>query len=284
MSSVADLPIDDRAEFAAYSDDDLIGHFKTFNQYDLDGTGSISPENLLNVLTAMEVKGASMEMVHNIIEEVAILSGIENEGQLSFRNYMLCMKFDSEAAAHNLALDAQDELRLSQREEEEEESLRQSTREDEEAENIPPTTPTAPPQPEPAALPEPELESEESEAPKQSRMRQSSMAALAAVASARLRAFQQVADEAMAREKLNAFKAKGVELTGPLVNSDELHKETLRNKVKAFETAARFKDRVELKKTWRQVGSTRNYSAGVKLAVGGKPTGPPPKKKITDLP
>lgn len=265
------------ADFPDYSNDEIVQHFETFTAYDLDDSGFISPENLLDVLKALEVKEASIEMVRNIIEEVAILSGHDNDGKLSFRDYMHCIKYDHDAAAHNLALDAQTELNLSVREEEE--SMRESARESGRASvgditdvtdgTQSPTTPIAldAPVEEPAR-----------------RMRQSSMAAVAAVAAVRIKAFQQKASEAQsARDKLAAFQAKPVDL-GPIVNSDEMHKETLRNKVKAFETAARFKGTVELKKTWRQVGESRNYAPAKKLVVGGQPAGPPPKKKISDLP
>lgn len=271
MTDVTSLPIE-RAEFSNYTDEELIGHYKTFCQYDLDSNGYITPENLLAVLTAMEVKDASAEMVKSIIEEVAVLTSTDNDGKLSFKHYMLCLQCDHEAAAYNLALDAADELRVSLCEEEE--SMRESAREE------------GPDSPEPVPATEPVTEPV-TESPKQSRMRQSSMSAVAAVAAARIRAFQQVADEAQAKEKLNAFKSLVKVPSGPIVNSDEMHKETLRNKVKAFETALKWKDRVELKKTWRQVGNssaTGSYSAGKKLVLAGKPVGPPPKKKITDLP
>merc|ERR1712216_89698 len=98
---------------------------------------------------------------------------------------------------------------------------------------------------------EPPAESEEADSvpePQQSRARQSSMAALNELAGSRIRAFQAVATEAAQREKLNAFRTKPVE-AGPMVNSDEMHKETLRNKVTAFEVAAKFKGTIELKKS-----------------------------------
>ena len=64
-----------------------------------------------------------------------------------------------------------------------------------------------------------------------------------------------------------------------------MHKETLRNKVKAFETAAKFKGKVELKKTWKQVGASRNYQAGTKLvAEDGQLSARPAKKTLAELP
>lgn len=106
-----------RSDFPTYSDDELLTHFTTFTQYDLDSSGFISPQNLLDVLTAMEVPEASEEMVKLIIEEVAVLTGHENDGKLSFRDYMTCMEMDHQAAMHNLALDAEEELAVTVEEE-----------------------------------------------------------------------------------------------------------------------------------------------------------------------
>ena len=274
----------DRSHFPGYSDEDIHGHWQTFHMYDLDSTGFISPENLLDVLKAMEVAGATIQMVNSIIEEVAVLSGHDNDGKLSFRDYMRCITYDHDAAVHNLALDAEAELGISVREEEEE-SARQSSRE-EEAPGAPAVDPlaNAVDVSETAADP-PAAPAESPNAKPKGRMRQSSMGALSQVAASRIRAFQQVADDVVAKQnKIDAFKHKPAALSGPIVNSDDLAKETLRNKVKAFETAAKFKGKVELKKTWRQVGGAGNYSAGTKIVAEDGSTKPPPKKKLTDLP
>jgi len=153
------------------------------------------------------------------------------------------------------------------------ESARRSSAEEEPA-DVSDTAPAA--EPEPPAPSSPSAE--------QPRMRQSSMSVVSAVAAARIKAFQQQADEAKARDKLNAFKTKAPVATGPMVNSEEMHKETLKNKLKAFETAAKFKGTVEMKKTWRQVGAGRTYQSGTKVVAADGKTGVAPKKKITDLP
>ena len=44
------------------------------------------------------------------------------------------------------------------------------------------------------------------------------------------------------------------------------------------------KGTIELKKTWREVGGRGNYQQGTKVLVLEKPTGLPPKKKLSDLP
>lgn len=113
------------------------------------------------------------------------------------------------------------------------------------------------------------------------RRRQSSMSAVNAVAVARIKAFQMTVNAAAAQNKINAFKK--TEYSGPIVNSEEIHMMTLKNKVQAFEVAARFKGKVELKKTWREVGASR-YNPGKKIMLNDLPAKPPPKKKLSDLP
>jgi len=259
-----------REEWRDYNDDDLVRNFEMFQAYDLDSSGFISPENLFDVLKAMEVPDCSMEMVHSIIEETAVLTGHDNDGKLSFRDYMHAIRQDRTAADHNDALDAAAERRLSQAEAEPAVDLE--------------------PESESGAAPEPErdeppVDVKEPEAPVgEARARRGSISALNALASARIKAFQQVVADASAQEKLNAFKTKPEHMSGPMVNSDELHKETLRNKVKAFEVAATFKGKIELKKTWKKVGGAGNYAPGQKILLGGQPAGVAPKKKLSDLP
>merc|ERR1711924_429517 len=103
----------------------------------------------------------------------------------------------------------------------------------------------------------------------------------------RINAFQQAVDDATkSREKIEAFRTKPpAVLTGPMINSEEVQKETLKHKISAFETAAKFKGKVELKKPWRRApGAHGNYNAGHRLMMDNKPAKPPPKKRITDLP
>lgn len=239
-----------REEWPDYSDEDLLGHFERFQSYDLDSTGFISPENLLEVLKALDVE-ATMATVEMIISEVAILTGHDNDGSLSFRDYMHCIRYDRSAAAHNEAADAAKEKRLSISEAEPEVGS------DSEVAAVSPLEPE--------------------------RVRRSSMSALNSLASSRIRAFQSVVTETSARDKINVFQKKPVVLSGPMVNSDDIHRETLKNKLAAFEVAATYKGHVELKKTWRKVGAG-NYASGQKILLGGMPTGVAPKKKISDLP
>lgn len=261
-----------RDDFPDYTDDDLAREFAMFQHYDLDQSGFITPQNLLDVLIAMEVPDANFEMVSHIIEEVAILTGHDNDGQLSFRDYMQAIRYDKSAAAHNEAIDAVAEVRLSQR-------LSQADASSEATPDV-----TEPAESETGAA-EVEAEAKEAEAPAPDvRARRGSMSALNALAASRIKAFQQVVTEASARDKLSAFRTKPVEMSGPMVNSDEMHKETLRNKVKAFEVAATFKGKVELKKTWKQVAGHGNYAPGKKILLSGQPAGVAPKKKLSELP
>lgn len=228
-----------REEWPDYSDDEILKQFELFQQYDLDSSGFISPENMFEVLKAMEVPGISIDTVNAIIEEVAILTGHDNDGKLSFRDFMACVRYDHQAASHNLMLDAAAERRLSISE----------------AEPAPKpvgqeSTPDSVPEPEPTMdQPEP-------------RARRSSMSAMNALASGRIKAFQLVANEAMEREKLNAFKSRPQLFEGPVVNSDDMHMETLKNKLKAFELAATFKGKTELKKTWKKVHGAETTRQG----------------------
>ena len=78
-----------KEDFPSYTEEDLVRHFMSFKEYDLDGTGFITPENLKPILDAMdEVVAFTMEEVQGMIAEVAILCDHPNDGKLSFRDYM----------------------------------------------------------------------------------------------------------------------------------------------------------------------------------------------------
>jgi len=298
-----------REEWPDYTDDELVRQFEMFQHYDLDSTGFISAENLFEVLQAMDVADVSMEMVASIIDEVAVLTGHDNDGKLSFRDYMHAIRQDRIAAEHNEALDAADEKRRSLVEVagavvEAAVETAVPLEPEEEAAVVAPAVEEEPASPSGAA-PAEEAKAEEEEELKvveevskpaaaaeeaaPARARRGSMSALNALAASRIKAFQQVVSDASTAQKLAAFKNKPVEMSGPMVNSDEMHKETLRNKVKAFEVAATFKGKVELKKTWKKVGGQHenggsNYHAGQKIYLGGQPAGVAPKKKLSELP
>ena len=87
-------------EFPDYDGDDIQKHFDTFKEFDVDDTGFISPENLKVVLDALGVE-VDMDVVNGMILEVAILSNHENDGKLSFRDYMKCMEYEKHKDEHN---------------------------------------------------------------------------------------------------------------------------------------------------------------------------------------
>lgn len=272
------------AEWPGYSSDDLARHFELFNRYDIDSSGFISKENLLDVLQAMEVDGANLDMCTAIIDEVAVLCNHDNDGVLSFRDYMKAIEYDHQAARQNQSLDAVDD-------EAAEDSGAESA-EETGAENANKAKASVGAERAPAeataadALQAQTAEAEEAAPPPRTRVRHTSLSVVHELASSRIAAFQQVVNDAQAAaSKLRAFQQPPAVLDCPLVNSDEMQKETLANKVKAFEVACKFKGTVELKKTWRVAhGGHGNYTPGQRLVIGGAPAKPPPRKKISELP
>lgn len=247
-----------------YSHDELARHFELFNRYDIDSSGFISKENLLDVLQAMEVQNANLNMCTAIIDEVAVLCNHDNDGVLSFRDFMKAIEYDHQAARQNQSLDAVDD----------------DAAEDATGDESAPAEAVAdvPPPAEAAAA-------EEAPPPARTRARHTSLSVVHELASSRIAAFQQVVNDAQVASKLSAFKQTPAVLDCPLVNSDDMQKETLANKVKAFEVACKFKGAVELKKTWRVAhGGHGNYTPGQRLVAGGAPAKPPPRKKISELP
>lgn len=273
-----------RDAYPDVSDEDVDRHFQMFQAYDLDSTGFISPENMLDVLMAMQVTDVSMETVCAMIEEVALLTGHENDGKLTFRDFMNIVQHDKKAAEQEASEEEAAERTLS--------TSCECTPEPSGG-----TKPACEPEeptpassiPEPCPAPEAQTIQEEEPAPRPepdagARNRRSSFSALNSLASSRIKAFQTTVQEASEREKLNAFKKKPVEMTGPMVNSDDMHMQSLRNKLQAFEVAATFKGTIERKKTWKKSAGAGNYTAGQKVLMGGQPAGVAPKKKLSELP
>jgi len=256
-----------QAEWPAYSEDELARHFALFRQYDLDSSGFISPANLLDVLRAMEVADADEAMVRNIIEEVALLSGHANDGQLSFRDYMHAIEWDRTADVHNRHLDARlERLSLSQ-------EVGESVAEEAVATGAVGGTFSGDAcEPVTQAIPACEQ-----------RARSTSLSVVNSIASARIKAFQQQVERAQAMASVES-KLRPFQYAGPIVNQEGMHKETLANKVKAFEMAAKFEGKVEMKRTWRRAHGVGNYNPGQKLMLQGMPAKPPPKKKLSELP
>jgi len=275
-----------RENFPTISDDDVARNFELFKHYDLDNTGFISPDNMFEVLKALDMD-VSMESVHGMIQEVAILTGHDNDGKLSFRDFMN-MQFHDMQAADSPSVEGESTAAASAPEIEEPESPVGAPA------NAAQAAPVNEIESTPASEPEAELPSEskakgwaflaESQAPPPMMKRKSSMSALNALAAGRIKAFQQVATDMAEREKLNKFKKAPVVVTGPMVNSDNMHLETLKSKLKAFEIAVHHKGKTEVRKTWKKVGGAGNYQSGNKILLGGQPVGVAPKKKISDLP
>ena len=88
-----------------YTEDELAKHFETFKNYDLDDSGFISPDNLKQIMEALEI-ACSEEQLKNMIDEVAILAGHTTDGQLSFRDYIGCLEYEKDKDAVNAAIDA----------------------------------------------------------------------------------------------------------------------------------------------------------------------------------
>lgn len=276
-----------RDAYADITNEELDRHFEMFQAYDLDSTGFISPENMLDVLMAMEVPDVSIDTVRAMIEEVAVLTGHENDGKLTFRDFMNIVQHDKKAAEQEGSEEATAERKLSNSSDA---SAAPEPSGGDESNNQPedstPAVPASVPEPSaaPAAVVEETTISAEPGPRPELRTRRSSFSALNSLAASRIKTFQATVQEASEREKLNAFKKKPVELKGPMVNSDDMHMQSLRDKLQAFEVAATYKGTIERKKTWRKTDGASNYAAGQKLLLGGQPVGVAPKKKLSDLP
>ena len=104
-----------KEDFPSYTEEDLVRHFMSFKEYDLDGTGFITPENLKAILDTMdEAVAFTMEEVQGMIAEVAILCDHPNDGKLSFRDYMKCMEYERVKDEHNAKVEAAAEEAVSQ--------------------------------------------------------------------------------------------------------------------------------------------------------------------------
>jgi hypothetical protein len=245
-----------QAEWAdKYPEAELEQNFTRFKEYDLDDTGFITPANLKAILDTMEVP-VTMDDVSNMILEIAILSGHDNDGKLSFRDYMKCIDHEKNMRAHNDSIDAMNELALSTPESEQ-----------------------------PAATEEPP--------PPMERMRGSSFAVMDTIAQNRILAFQQAIKEKKAEgekpaakilsenkfaNKLSKFKRIENGQQPARMNNDDAHKATLKNKLAAFEHAAKKEEPVAMKKTWKTAGHGQwNH----KTQIAG---GIAPKKTFADLP
>mgnify|MGYP006148453417 CR=1 FL=1 len=245
-----------RSEHKAYqnfTDEQLEAHFTRFKQYDLDDSGFVTPENLADIFKALDMPDVTQLQCVNMIEEVAILVGHDNDGKLSFRDYCMIITYEQEKQATNDAADAAEELRDSLREEEPAED----------GDVLPPVL----------------------------RMRGSSFAVLDTIAISRIQRFEQTIQEEVKKESADPMqvikqqrfanklaKFKSIESGSATVTVAEIsHKATLKSKLAAFE-AANKKDPIHIKRTWK---NARAGTWHAKTEIAG---GPAPKKTLADLP
>jgi len=247
-----------------FSTVELDTFFAQFTTYDIDDTGFVSAENLEEVSKAL---GCDMtaEQVKQMLDEVSILSGHENDGKLSFRDFMGCIQYERDATAHNSKVQADEELaeataalRLSQA---------GASGEGCEA---------APAADEAAAT--------EAFVP-QTRMRHSSFSVMHTLAKSRIATFPQVVEAAQQpaptvsenkfARKLCKFQALESGETAK-VNNETMQKAALKTKLAAFESASKA-DPGAFKKSWRNV---KHGAWAQKTTFAG---GPAPKKTIEQL-
>ena len=261
---------DSHAVYQDFTQDELESQFARFKQYDLDDTGFITPENLLIILEAIGMEGATLQHCHNMVEEVSILTGHANDGKLSFRDYCAVLAYEKDKAALNTIAEAQEELRLSQADP------------TDEADQVP------------------DLASDGAGDTRAldagTRRRGSSFAVLDQLAVSRIARFEQTIHDAavaagrstpdqiaeMSRQRKFAdrlAKFKQVESGTPLarVNEEAMHKQSLKAKLAAFEEAAK-KEPLAFKTSWKNV---RQGTWKQKTSIAG---GIAPPKKLSDLP
>mmetsp|Transcript_18 Transcript_18/g.35 ORF Transcript_18/g.35 Transcript_18/m.35 type:complete len:285 (+) Transcript_18:26-880(+) len=248
-----------------FSTEELDNYFQQFKNFDVDDSGFISPANLSEVLAAMDI-AMTVEQTRCMIEEVAVLSGHDNDGKLSFRDYMACIQYDTNAEAHNNKIEADIELRLSLSEDTLPLSISDTTADNE--------TATA----------------EESSPP--SRMRRSSFSVMQAIAKSRISSYEQACEAKKPTDpkdnvpskfisRLDKFKrieAKNAAGgTAPSVNNECLQAAALKTKLLAFEQASKKVDPVLFKKSWKNVS---HGSWALKSKVVG---GVAPKKTLAQV-
>lgn len=253
----------DHSIYAHFTQDDLEAHFARFKQYDVDDSGFITPANLLAIFAALDMPEVTETHCKNMVEEVAILTSHDNDGQLSFRDYVHLMHYEEQKKTETEAAEALQEARLSMREEE------------------PLDVGDAP-----APVEEPPEPVEEV------RMRGSSFAVLEKLAVNRIKKFEQAVADAQAKEgvglklakqqkfadRLQKFKRIETATADPAApGAEDLQKQSLKQKLAAFE-AANKKDPIAFKKSWKNV---RQGAWKQKTVIAG---GVAPKKSLADLP
>merc|ERR1719440_2314454 len=103
----------DHQIYKNFTQEDLEEHFARFKQYDIDDSGFISPTNLHVIFEALDMPEVTLDQCENMVEEVAILTGHANDGQLSFRDYAHLMHYEEQKKTEVEVHEARQEQRLS---------------------------------------------------------------------------------------------------------------------------------------------------------------------------
>lgn len=248
--------------YGKFTQEVLESHFTRFKQYDIDNSGFVSVANLKAIFEALDMPEVTDDQCKGMIEEVAILVGHDNDGQLSFRDYCHLMVYEQKKKENAELIEAVEEQRLSMREEEGGDAVDVADAEEEE--------------------PVEEITS---------RMRGSSFAVLETIAVSRIRNFEQkLADIAKKEAKIasgqeikqrkfddKVAKFKRLESGGELTAAESVHKQTLKAKLAAFEAASK-KDPVAFKLSWKNV-RPGSWAQKRQFAMA-----PPKKKSLAELP
>lgn len=246
----------DHDVYEHFTQDQLEAHFSRFKEYDVDQSGFITPDNLKEIFVALDFPEVTEMQCVNMIAEVAILIGHDNDGKISFRDYCHLMAYEAKKQAATEVAEATEELRASMG----------------------------------------DTATDEVEPTPQSRMRGSSFAVLDQIAVSRIQRFEQLQQDAAAQQstptgevlrqtkfagKLAKFRrmedAIGSD-AAPKLNDESLRVQTLKAKLAAFEEAAKKEDPVAFKLSWKNV---RQGTWRQKKQISG---GVAPKRALADLP
>lgn len=238
-----------------FSEDSLTQMFATFQEFDVDRSGFISVDNLKAICEALgdELATITEAQLVNMIMEVAILTGHENDGKLSFRDY--CALHAYEVLLHKKKGDTDEEAEMSDGELTTGEAPFAPWTYDQWLSNTATEAEMAKNDQAPAV---------EAARDPATRQRGSSFAVLAAVAVSRIAQFEKlVQDEAITASKTaeetrrkNKFASKLAKFkrleSGEPTAGESGQAQALKAKLAAFEAAAK-NDPVAFKTSWKNV-------------------------------
>ena len=81
--------------YSKFTQNELEEHFARFKQYDLDNSGFITPTNLKLIFEALDMPEVTDVQCQNMVAEVAILTGHDNDGKMSFEEFLAMMREDT---------------------------------------------------------------------------------------------------------------------------------------------------------------------------------------------